>query len=584
MIMGQPRTVHGDQHRKLGQDKYVRLHIYPTIASANADTATAEARLCYIAETQSVWYGKPGAWLELATGTSSTQGSYPDPASLPIGSVVAIGNISDANDATGDITFAVPLAGLGLMVGSTLVVTGSADNVAAPFLDGSYTILAIDEITDVVNVGPGAFPAPALPVASFGTGSAYVGAPPDGDLAVVNPDPFTGGPAIWVFRSATNDWVQHTNADPRIVLLDQFGGLIGSTHELPTILHSALGVLSISDATQRITLSAPLPVNVRVGHTVLVSGSVGINGPHTVYGIGADYVELAPGTIAAPEGAGAQIDVIQGYDHNAYASFVPTYTNAAPTPVTIGGIPAGSTFTAQTMQQMFDALLYPYQAPAFSSFAIAAQAPQIEVGDSIPASVTFVWGTTNPANVALNSIGLLDITGAVTLATGLANDGSEPIVMGGAITKVVAATHTFRITGVNSLAGSFQRNVNYEWRWRAFWGNNVAATLVEADIEALAANGLTTSLAGNYGMGAGGYKFICVADAVGGSINTVKDSTTLFDVAMASVLDDPAYSNVDGGGFSYALVSVTNPFGVTANYRVYRTRFSLGSAITLLVT
>jgi len=40
-----------------------------------------------------------------------------------------------------------------------------------------------------------------------------------------------------------------------------------------------------------------------------------------------------------------------------------TYTNTTPTPVTLGGILAGTTFTAQTMQQMFDMLLYPYIAP-----------------------------------------------------------------------------------------------------------------------------------------------------------------------------------------------------------------------------
>lgn len=43
-----------------------------------------------------------------------------------------------------------------------------------------------------------------------------------------------------------------------------------------------------------------------------------------------------------------------------------TYTNATPTPVTVGGIPAGSTFSAATMQEMFDLLLYPYIAPGVS--------------------------------------------------------------------------------------------------------------------------------------------------------------------------------------------------------------------------
>jgi hypothetical protein len=261
-----------------------------------------------------------------------------------------------------------------------------------------------------------------------------------------------------------------------------------------------------------------------------------------------------------------------------------TYTNATPTPVTIGGIPAGSTFLNQTMQQMFDALLYPYQAPAFSSFSISGQGSPLEVGATIAASVTFTWGTTNSANVQANSIGILDVTGSLTLATGLANDGSEAIVRPGATTLTAAGSYTFRISGTNSLSAVFTRNLTFDWRWRAYWGFSANVTLSEAQIEALASNALTTAIAGSYAMGATGYKYICVANAIGGQINTVKDSATLLNVPMATVADNAAYSNVDGGGFSYALVSVTNTNGITTNYRVYRTQNSLGAAITLLVT
>jgi hypothetical protein len=48
------------------------------------------------------------------------------------------------------------------------------------------------------------------------------------------------------------------------------------------------------------------------------------------------------------------------------ASASTTYTNSTPTPQTIGGIPAGSTFSNKTMSEMWDALLYPYIAPSAS--------------------------------------------------------------------------------------------------------------------------------------------------------------------------------------------------------------------------
>ena len=48
------------------------------------------------------------------------------------------------------------------------------------------------------------------------------------------------------------------------------------------------------------------------------------------------------------------------------ASASTTYTNSSPTPYAIGGIPAGSTFSAKTMTEMWDALLYPYIPPSAS--------------------------------------------------------------------------------------------------------------------------------------------------------------------------------------------------------------------------
>lgn len=263
-----------------------------------------------------------------------------------------------------------------------------------------------------------------------------------------------------------------------------------------------------------------------------------------------------------------------------------TFTNPAATPVTVGGIPAGSTFpVAQTMQQMWDALLYPYQSPAFTSFAISGQATSKEVGATIPASVTFTWSTSNSANVQANSIALVDVTGGnIPLGSGLANDGSQAVVMGGPITLGAAGVYQFSIAGVNSELAAFASTLTFTWRWRLFYGVSANPTLTGPQIGALAGSDLAASYVGTFACAAGGYKYVCLADAVGGQINTVKDQLTNFDIPMATVADNAAYSNVDGGGYSYALVSYTNVNGVTTNYRVYRTANSLGGAVTLLVT
>jgi hypothetical protein len=263
-----------------------------------------------------------------------------------------------------------------------------------------------------------------------------------------------------------------------------------------------------------------------------------------------------------------------------------TYVNTNLMPSPVGGYPAGTSFpTPKTWQEMFDGLLYPYTAPTFTSFQDSGVPNPLEVGATIAAAATFTWGTSTPSNITPNSISIQDLTRAVTLGSGLPNSGSFAVTMpGGPIQYVTAASHSFRINGVDVQSNPFNRTATYVWQWRKYWGQSGAGVPSGAQITGLANSALSTSYAGTYVMGAGGFKFICQADAAGGQINLVKDQLTGFNVPMATVADDPAYSNVDGGGTSYALVSVTNVNGVTTNYRVYRTANSLGGAITLIVT
>jgi hypothetical protein len=263
-----------------------------------------------------------------------------------------------------------------------------------------------------------------------------------------------------------------------------------------------------------------------------------------------------------------------------------TFTNPLPSTTSVGGISAGTAFpTPQTLQQMMDAQLYPYISPAFTAFAITGQTSPTEVGHTIPASVTFTWSTSTSGNINSNSISIIDVTGGnLTLASSLANDGTEAVVMGGSIQKTTNTSHQFKITAVNTHSVGFNTTLTISWRWRMYFGVQAAATLSAAQILALASNQLATGYAGTYSMGAGGFKYICLSTVNGGQISSVKDQSTGFSVPMATSTDNAAYSNVDGGGFSFALVSVTNVEGITSSVRVYRTKNSLGGAVVLVVT
>ena len=243
------------------------------------------------------------------------------------------------------------------------------------------------------------------------------------------------------------------------------------------------------------------------------------------------------------------------------------FTNANPTPVTQGGITAGSTFNAVPCETMWERFLYPYQAPAFSSFYINGQSGTIEVGDTSLANPDFRWSTTNSGNVQANSIAIRDATAGSDMATGLANDGQETIAASG-ITNNSPATQTYTIRGTNTQSNSFNRNYNIYWRWRMYYGEDAATTLDEADIKALRDNLLTNTFARTYSLlGGATYKYI-VYPASFGMATTFTDTGTGFAIAMEAPYTVP----------------VTNSFGQTTNYNVHRTTNILNSAINIAVS
>lgn len=241
------------------------------------------------------------------------------------------------------------------------------------------------------------------------------------------------------------------------------------------------------------------------------------------------------------------------------------YTNATPVPVTIGGIEAGTTFLDDTMTEMFDMLLYPYQYPAFSAFSIPGQVSPLEVGDSIPANPTFSWATSNSANITANSVAIYDQTASTLIIDGLANDGTEAVTYG-AVTRTSQGNNVFRVEATNTKGQTLSRTYSVTWNWSVYHGTDVnAGPLVEADVEALT-SALQSGFAGTYAFGAGGYKYVAYP-AVYGTATQFKDQLTNFNVAMEAPY----------------VVSVTNAHGQTTNYNVHRSTNVLGSTINIVV-
>jgi hypothetical protein len=244
------------------------------------------------------------------------------------------------------------------------------------------------------------------------------------------------------------------------------------------------------------------------------------------------------------------------------------YTNAIPVPEVVGGVEVGDTFTDETIQDMFDTILYPYQTPTFSAFAISEQDTYLEVGQSIASNRTFTWTSTNPTNIATDSLILRDYTGATNIATGLTDNSSE-LTTYPAITKTAATYNRFRLTGTDTKSDTFYRDYLVYWYWMRYYGESTSTTLDETDIEGLRIGALASGFATTYSFNAsaGGYKYICYP-AVLGTATVFKDTSTQLPVPM-----EPVYT-----------VSVTNTYGITTDYNVHRSTNILNDAINIIVT
>jgi hypothetical protein len=225
-----------------------------------------------------------------------------------------------------------------------------------------------------------------------------------------------------------------------------------------------------------------------------------------------------------------------------------------------------------------------YLAPAFTAFDIQGQATAIEVGDTIlGTNRNFEWNTSNSGNVQANSISITDTTSSVVLASGLANDGTE-ILSFTDITQTTLANQIWTIDGVNTHGGHFNRTFEVDWLFNIYAGNNAAAVLNGAQILALQFKILQGNFNVTFNFPGGDYKFIATPSYMG-DVNNFIDPATGFNISMADSTNDPAYSHVTGSGlWWYALVNVTNIFGVTIPYRLWRSTNILNGPITIRVS
>jgi len=251
----------------------------------------------------------------------------------------------------------------------------------------------------------------------------------------------------------------------------------------------------------------------------------------------------------------------------------PLYTNTQPVPEKIGGIEVGETFDEVPLTEMWDKLLYPYMNPALSNFIIQGQATSVEVGHAINAgNYTFIWESSNDANIVPNSLEIKDNTADVVLETGMANDHSESVALTEVI-KMTPAANVWGLTGQNTESGLFSTTFTVNWLWRSYFGSDVDANLLPGAIPLLDSTVLTSSRARTYPTAATAtpeFRYISYPSEFGIAAG-IKDEATGFDVAM-----NPSWNP--------AVMDIVTSFGITVEHNVYRTANQTSGVLNMIVT
>ena len=223
-----------------------------------------------------------------------------------------------------------------------------------------------------------------------------------------------------------------------------------------------------------------------------------------------------------------------------------TYTNTDKVPVTLGGIVKDSTFNKVPMSDMWDKLLYPYQAPSFSSFTIDNKTTETyEVGQTIPeVNRTFRWSIANKDNVLADSLLLNNEIVDLSL--------TSKIVTMPELVRTTSSTYSYNIKAKDITNKEFSRNININWQYRRYFGVSNKDTLLDSDILALTSE-LSTSKNKTieYDMTGGNYFYFAYPTAFG-DCNNIK------------------VNEMPWNGFILVKRTVVNAFGVNVPMNIYR--------------
>lgn len=267
----------------------------------------------------------------------------------------------------------------------------------------------------------------------------------------------------------------------------------------------------------------------------------------------------------------------------ASASATPTtFMNSNPTTITVGGVSSGTTFpTPQTIQQMFDAILYPYTIPRISLYSNVIR----EYGPNF--SYTFNWSVVKKSNpiqtIVVNGYNITPITG---------NDQTGTINVSGTYSFPLPSStiNTFTMS-VYDGSQTTTTTATITWMNKIYWGTINLSSLTypnpdlgtypqySVDVSNLVTSNLIKTLNSQLSTiksktytginGTGNYLIFAWPSSVSGA------STPYFSV---NGLPNTAFTRVKTGW------PFVNAGGITTNYEVWVSNTAQNSPLNIIIS
>jgi len=425
----------------------------------------------------------------------------------------------------------------------------------------------------------------------------------------------------WIYQYNSGIFYQEyttgTTTPTRIDVYPYIGSKLATTNTQQNIRISALGTNSYYA-----TYSTPIISTYSSNYLFLVdfqngntSGTVSLNidgiGTSSVYQFtSAGLSSLLPGDIIGATGGTAGPIYYLNFNNGNFQFYKTnpvqnssSFTNHAPSSISVGGISQGTSFNNVLIQDVFNDLIYSNQLDTWSTISVVGPSGSATPGNGfpivgqklVPGSYTFSWTLSDPTKFVENTLNVVDNIyddmANTLLSNNLITGGSvsTPFVfnLGATFSATHSMVHRDFVFSMQRLNGTVITQT-VSWNFQDYWyyGAYSGLTANSSIFSNLLTNGgglsvwfnnnstnepnglvLTPSM--NYG--GDGYKYIAIPDDINEHITNAFYKN--MPIAFASDVDGYTYSEVGNvyNDVNWSIVPVTNNWGVTKNYKVYRT-------------